>query len=82
MRQEGAHTAEMSEPGDEVAAATAAPAAPAADEVAVTAEAKRLTDIREKVEYKLSRLKPDRITASHVPASRNKLDVILDLSEE
>ena len=46
------------------------------------AGAKRLTDIRTRVEFKLSRLKPDRITASQVSSSRNKLVDILVLSEE
>ena len=64
--EEGSNTTEMPDPSDSDSAA----------------EAKRLTDIRKKVEFKISRLKPDRITASQVSSSRNKLDDILDLSEE
>ena len=46
------------------------------------AEAARLTEIRERVEYKLSRLRPDRITSSHVNSAQQKLSDILALSEE
>ena len=46
------------------------------------AGAKRLTDIRTRVEFKLSRLKPDRITVSLASPSRNKLDDNLDLRKE
>ena len=46
------------------------------------AEAARLTEIRVRVEYKLSRLKPDRITAGHVDSSKQKLSDILNLAEE
>ena len=59
-------TAEMFAPSDEVTAT----------------EAKRLTDIKMKVEYKLTRLRPDRISASLVPTSRTRLEDILHLCEE
>ena len=49
---------------------------------AAAAEATRLGEIREKVEYKVSRLNIDRITAGHVDAARKKLSDILNLAEE
>ena len=46
------------------------------------AEANRLSSIREKVEYKVFRLRPDRITASHIATTKDKLSDILSLAEE
>ena len=46
------------------------------------AEATRLGDMRKKVEFKLSRLKPEKITLSQIASAKKKLDDILDLSEE
>ena len=58
--------AEMSTPSDPAAAA----------------EATRLSEIRGKVEYKVSRLNADRNTAGHVDAAKQKLSDILNLAEE
>ena len=45
-------------------------------------EAERLSEIRQRVEFKISRLRPDRITDSHVVSANEKLSDILDLSEQ
>ena len=45
-------------------------------------EAIRLSEIRETVEYKVSRLKPDRITASLVDSAKQKLSDILTHAED
>jgi hypothetical protein len=58
--------AEMSSPGDPAAAA----------------EATRLADIREEVEYKVSRMKPDKITAGHISLAKQKLSDILALANK
>ena len=45
-------------------------------------EAKRLYALKQKVDYKMGRIKIDRIVVSNIPAFKEKLDDILELSEE
>ena len=49
---------------------------------AAGAEATRLADIREEVEYKVSRMKPDKITAGHISLAKQKLSDILALANK
>ena len=49
---------------------------------AAAAEATRLSDIREEVEYKVSRLRPDKITASNAANTKEKLSDILNLANK
>ena len=58
--------AEMSSPSDPAAAA----------------EATRLSDIRDEVEYLISRLRPDKITTGHIVLAKQKLSDILTLSNK
>ena len=46
------------------------------------AEAERLSVIRETVEYKISRLKPDKIKISQVDSAKQKLNYILVAAEQ
>ena len=48
----------------------------------VAEEAKRLNDLRKVVEFKVHRLKPDRIRDGHLASARQKIREILDLFEE
>ena len=46
------------------------------------AEASRLSEIRGKVEYKISRMNPDRVNASNLSVMRTKLGDIQELSQQ